>query len=81
MIFTTFKRITRTGFVNFWRNGFLSFAAIVVVTLALSSFGAMVFAGAFGRSLIADVKDKVDITSTASHDNVKVANRVNRLIN
>ncbi len=61
MIFTTFKRITRTGFVNFWRNGFLSFAAIVVITLALCSFGALLFAGAFGRSLIADVKDKVDI--------------------
>lgn len=61
MIFTTFKRITRTGFVNFWRNGFLSFAAIVVITLSLCSFGALIFAGAFGRSLIADVKDKVDI--------------------
>lgn len=61
MIFTTFKRITRTGFVNFWRNGFLSFAAIVVITLSLCSFGALIFAGAFGRTLIADVKDKVDI--------------------
>ncbi len=61
MIFTTFKRITRTGFVNFWRNGFLSFAAIVVITLSLCSFGALIFAGAFGRSLITDVKDKVDI--------------------
>jgi cell division transport system permease protein len=61
MIFTTFKRITRTGFVNFWRNGFLSFAAIVVITLSLSAFGGLVFASAFGRSLLADVKDKVDI--------------------
>ncbi|MEK7609933.1 MAG: permease-like cell division protein FtsX [Patescibacteria group bacterium] len=61
MVFTTFKRITRTGFVNFWRNGFLSFAAIVVITLSLSAFGALIFGGAFGRSLIADVKNKVDI--------------------
>ena len=61
MIFTTFKRITRTGFVNFWRNGFLSFAAIVVITLSLTAFGGLVFASAFGRSLLADVKDKVDI--------------------
>ncbi|MEN9524550.1 MAG: hypothetical protein RL536_619 [Candidatus Parcubacteria bacterium] len=61
MIFTTFKRITRTGFVNFWRNGFLSFAAVVVITLSLCAFGGLIFAGAFGRSLIADVKDKVDI--------------------
>lgn len=61
MIFTTFKRITRTGFVNFWRNGFLSFAAIVVITLSLCAFGLIIFSGAFGRALIADVKEKVDI--------------------
>lgn len=61
MVFTTFRRITRTGFVNFWRNGFLSFAAIVVVTLSLLSFGGMIFASAFGQALLADVKDKVDI--------------------
>jgi cell division transport system permease protein len=61
MIFTTFRRITRTGFVNFWRNGFLSFAAVVVITLSLCSFGALIFAGAAGRATIADVKDKVDI--------------------
>jgi cell division transport system permease protein len=61
MVFTTLKRITRTGFVNFWRNGFLSFAAIVVITLALCTIGAIIFTGAFGRALIADVKDKVDI--------------------
>jgi cell division transport system permease protein len=61
MVFTTLKRITRTGFVNFWRNGFLSFAAIVVITLSLCAFGMIIFTGAFGRALIADVKDKVDI--------------------
>jgi cell division transport system permease protein len=61
MIFTTIKRITRTGFVNFWRNSFLSFAAIVVLTLSLCALGGLIFASAFGRALIADVKDKVDI--------------------
>lgn len=63
MIFTTFKRITRTGFVNFWRNGFLSFAAIVVITLSLSVFGALIFGSAFARALLTDVKDKVDINA------------------
>lgn len=61
MVLTTFKRIIRTGFVSFWRNGFLSFAAIVVITLSLCAFGMIIFTGAFGRALIADVKDKVDI--------------------
>jgi len=61
MIFTSFKRITRTGFVNFWRNGFLSFAAIVVITLSLCAFGLIIFSSAFGRAILADVKNKVDI--------------------
>lgn len=62
MIFTTLKRITKTGFVNFWRNGFLSFAAIIVITLSLLAFGGLLFAGAFGRSLLSEVKNQVDIT-------------------
>ena len=61
MLLTHFKRITRTGFVNFWRNGFLSFAATVVLTLSLVSFGALIFANAFGHALIDEVKNKVDI--------------------
>lgn len=61
MIFTTLRRITKTGFVNFWRNGFLSFASIVVLTLSLTAFGAILMSSAFGRSLISDVKDRVDI--------------------
>lgn len=61
MIFTTLKRITRTGFVNFWRNGFLSFSAIIVVTLSLCAIGTIIFTGAFGRALIEDVQEKVDI--------------------
>ncbi len=61
MIFTHLKRITRTGFVNFWRNSFLSFSAVVVITLSLSVFGALIFSSAFGRALINEVKNKVDI--------------------
>ncbi len=61
MIFTHFKRIVRTGFINFWRNGFLSFSAIVVITLSLAVFGALILGSAFGRAIIKEVKDKVDI--------------------
>lgn len=61
MIFTHFKRIVRTGFVNFWRNGFLSFSAIIVTTLSLAVFGALIFGSAFGRALLTEVKEKVDI--------------------
>ncbi len=79
MVFTTFKRITRTGFVNFWRNGFLTFAAIVVITLSLSAFGALIFGSAFGRALITDVKDKVDINiyfnTSASESDILAINK------
>src|SRR3989344_4622636 len=61
MIFTYFKRILRTGFVNFWRNGFLSFSAIIILTLSLTAFGLLILSGAFGRTLIQEVKNKVDI--------------------
>lgn len=61
MIFTSTKRIIRGGFINFWRNGFLSFAAIIVITLSLSAFGGIIFASAFGHALIDQVKNKVDI--------------------
>lgn len=61
MIFTHLKRIVRTGFINFWRNSFLSFSAVVVISLSLSVFGALIFSSAFGRALITEVKNKVDI--------------------
>lgn len=60
-MFTYFKRIIRTGFVNFWRNGFLSFSAIIVLTLSLTAFGFLIFGSAFGGTLIEEVKNKVDI--------------------
>lgn len=61
MIFTHFKRIIRSGFINFWRNGFLSFSAVVVITLSLLIFGGLIFGSAFGRALLKEVKNKVDI--------------------
>lgn len=68
MIFTNFKRIIRTGFINFWRNGFLSFSAIVVITLSLTVLGSLIFGSAFGRALIKEVKNKVDINVYFSLD-------------
>lgn len=61
MIFTKLKRVIRTGFINFWRNSLLSLAAVVVLTLSLLFFGALIFGSVFGRALITEVKNKVDI--------------------
>lgn len=84
MIFTKFKRLVKSGFINFWRNGFLSFAAIVVMTLALVFFGALIFGGAFGRAIISEVKSKVDINvyftlKTSDEDIIALENTVKKL--
>lgn len=62
MLLTAAKRVLKTGFVDFWRNGFLSFAAVTVITLSLIALGGLVYAGAFGRSIVNQVKNQVDIT-------------------
>ncbi|MDR3558021.1 MAG: permease-like cell division protein FtsX, partial [Candidatus Pacebacteria bacterium] len=83
-MFTNLRRIIKTGFVNFWRNGFLSFAAIIVLTLCLVSFGAIMFADVFGRAMIGEVKDKIDITvyftqDASLSDILALQNTVNKL--
>jgi cell division protein FtsX len=35
MLWTNTKRVIRAGFVNFWRNGFVSLASILVMTITL----------------------------------------------
>jgi cell division transport system permease protein len=58
---THIKRIIRGGFVNFWRSGFLSLAAVIVLTLSLTLFGGIIFGSAFGHGLINQIKNRVDI--------------------
>lgn len=84
MIFTKIKRLIRSGFINFWRNGFLSFAAIVVMTMALVFFGGLIFGGAFGRAIIDEVKSKVDINvyftlKTSEEDIIALEDTVKKL--
>lgn len=61
MIWTSIKRIIKSGFVNFWRNGFISFASILVVTMSLFVFEALIFFSILGTAYINQIKDKVDV--------------------
>lgn len=61
MIFTKIKRTIKDGFVGFWRNGFLSFASIVVLTLTLTTFGGLIFFNGLTQNYLNDIKGKVDI--------------------
>jgi len=61
MFWTDTKRILRSGFVGFWRNGVVSLASTLVMAFALFVIGALIFLGAMLDSSLAQIKDKVDI--------------------
>lgn len=61
MIWVNFKRIVKSGFVSFWRNGVVSFASILVMTMALFVLGSILFVNATLDASLNQIKDKVDI--------------------
>lgn len=61
MFFTKVKRIIKSGFVNFWRNGLVSLSAVLVLTITLFVIGSLLMGQAVLDSTLAQFKDKVDI--------------------
>ena len=61
MFWLNVKRVLRTGFVSFWRNGFVSVASILVMTITLFVIGSLVFNNALLQSSLKELQDKVDI--------------------
>ena len=61
MLWTSIKRICKTGFINFWRNGFISLASVLVVTMSLFVFEALIFFSILGTTYINQIKQKVDV--------------------
>ncbi len=61
MIWTKIKRVLRAGFVSFWRNGYVSLASVLVMTVTLSVIASVMFIGALLGSTLEGIKDKVDI--------------------
>lgn len=57
-----FKRIFRTGFLGFWRNGIVSLASILIMTVTLLMLAMLIFANAVLSFSLAQVKERVDIT-------------------
>ncbi len=55
------KRVAHTGFVNFFRNGFVSLASILVTVITLFIIGSVVLGGVILRTTLDQIKDKVDI--------------------
>ncbi|MFM2374426.1 MAG: hypothetical protein RLZZ234_421 [Candidatus Parcubacteria bacterium] len=70
---TGMKRIGRAGFVGFWRNAFVSLAAIFVMTVTLFTIGVAIFLGQLLDTSLEQIRSKVDInvyfvTSAAEQD-------------
>jgi len=61
MLWTNTKRVLNAGFVSFFRNGFVSLAAVLVMTITLFAIGSLLFSGALLEESLNDLKDKVDI--------------------
>lgn len=61
MFWINIKRIIRAGFVNFWRNGFVSLASILVITITLFLIGSLIFFSAVLNFALNELRNKVDI--------------------
>src|SRR3989344_9052859 len=61
MQWITAKRIFRAGFLDFWRNAFVSFASILVMTVTLFVVGTTIFAGVMLGSALQQLRDKADV--------------------
>ena len=74
MSFIDTKRIIKSGWINFKRNGIVSVAAVLVVTITLSVITGLVFLQAILHSSLDQIQNKVDVTmyftTSASEDKI-----------
>ena len=56
------KRTVRQGFVNFWRNGWVSLATVLIMVLTLFVFGGLFFSNVLLTSALEQLEEKVDIS-------------------
>ncbi len=60
-MWTAFKRIVRAGFVGFWRNAFVSLAAIFVMAVSLFVIGSTMMVDTLLAVSLENIQNKVDI--------------------
>ncbi|HLP43763.1 MAG TPA: permease-like cell division protein FtsX [Candidatus Nanoarchaeia archaeon] len=61
MITTNIKRVIRSGFFNFARNGFVSLSSVFVMFVTLSVIGSLMLTSAVLHSTLDELRDKVDL--------------------
>lgn len=61
MLLTKIKRTIRSGFIGFWRNGSVSLASVLVMTITLLVISCILFIGVVLNTTLKDIQSKVDI--------------------
>lgn len=61
-MFTTFYRLIKTGFTNFLRNGWLSVASTIIMTLTLITISVFLILNIVLTQGIKTIQDKIDIS-------------------
>lgn len=61
MLWISIKRVSRGGFINFFRNGTVSLAAVLTLSVTLFVMGALILGGSYLKDILNDIQDKVDI--------------------
>lgn len=62
MLWINVKRVARYGLVGFIRNGFVSLAAVFIMTITLFVAAALLISGAALTSVLASLTNQVDVT-------------------
>lgn len=62
---TTFKtklrRVIKSGFVNFFRSGYISLASVLIMVITLSVIASVIFMGAILNTTLNELRSKVDV--------------------
>lgn len=79
MFWINIKRVVKAGFVSFWRNGFVSLASVLVMTVTLFVIGSVIFLLATLDSSLGDLKSRVDVNvylaTTADEEDISSLKR------
>lgn len=62
------KRIIKSGFINFWRSGVVSLSSVIVLTITLFVIGGLLLAQVFLAASLDEIRAKVDISVSFQPD-------------
>ena len=62
MFLITIKRVLRSGFLNFWRNAFISTTSVLVMVITLLFIGSIIFLSAILTASLDSIRSQVDLS-------------------